>query len=128
MTSLRQMMIRLVLVEGSDGLDCRERINCSIALGMGEMSQTQQIWSSWVPLRSVEMWGREHVWAETMKKLINAPYVFMEIISQAIYKSVLRLGQRWGKLGLLEYADMMVCFSWIGLIPVVYGCRIPSGC
>lgn len=39
----------------------------------------------------------------------------MEIIIQAIYKSVLRLGQRWGELGLLEYVDTMVCFSWIGL-------------
>lgn len=57
MTSLRQKMIRLVVVEGSDGQACGERINCWLALGWGGgvRGLTGNIW---VPLRWVEMWGR----------------------------------------------------------------------
>lgn len=58
MTSLNRKITRLVVVEGRDGWDYSERINCSTALCMEHMSQTQQTWSTWGQLRLVEMWGK----------------------------------------------------------------------
>lgn len=68
MIAVRQKVLSMLVVEGSDGSIVEKEINCSITLGVGEMSPVQRIWGIWVPVRPVEIWGRELVWGEAMKR------------------------------------------------------------